>query len=403
MLINKFEIRNILIVVALSLIIALIVFGFHKNVRPPQFSEKAPLPAGIFQPTDEQWAGLKFAEAQQKPFHTLVKTDGKIASNDDTTTPVFSPYSGRVIKLFVKAGAHVDKGDPLMAIASQDYSNAKAQLKLATINEERQHQLYDAKIGALKDWQQAQADLATAKGNLHAADIEQGSIQKWLRKNGNDKEITSGEDAIITAPISGTLIQRQVGLGQYINSASGGASTPIFSIGNLSTVWLLANVREEDAPGMQVGQPVEVHVLAYPNRTFNAKLTYVAAGLDPNTHRLPVRAEIDNADGELKPEMYASFSIATDEAQPSVAIPEEAVIFEGNTAHVWVAANNKQLALRAIKIGRDSDSEVEVVDGIKPGEKVVTAGSLFIDRAAKEDDENSLQPASGDNSLKPQS
>ena len=373
------------ILVPLILAAALFVFLNRHNEKNADVKISEATAPGLFKPTAEQWQGLQFIEAKQKPFHTLVKTDGKIASDDDTTTPVFSPYSGRVINLFAHEGMSVQQGDPLMAIASPEYANARAQLKLAITSEKRQHELYDAKIGALKDWQQSQADLETAKGNLRAADIEQSGIQKWLSKPGNKGLIHTG-DAIITAPISGTIIQRQVGLGQYINSASGGASTSAFSIGNLSKIWLLANVREEDAPMMKVGEPVEVHVLAYPDRIFNAKLTYVAAEIDPNTHRLPVRAEIDNADKALKPEMYANFNIATDSDQPSVAIPEEAVIFEGDKAHVWVAENNNHLSLRSINVGRDSGGEVEVLEGIKPGEKVVTAGSLFIDRAAKEDD-----------------
>ena len=376
-----------MVATALGVVIAVFQGRDHPVRQEASRPSLPPALAGMFRPTDEQWDGLQFIEAKQKPFNTLVKTDGKIVSNEDTTTPVFSPYSGRVTRLFAKEGMAVQRGEPLMAITSPEYTNAKAQLKLAITAEKRQHQLYDAKIGALKDWQQAQADLETAKGNMHAADIEREGVKKWLSKPGN-KGLINGSDAVITAPITGTIIQRQVGLGQYINSASGGATTPVFSIGNLSVVWLVANVREEDAPLMQVGEPVEVHVLAYPGRTFSAKLTYVGSEIDPNTHRLPVRAEIDNTDKALKPEMYANFSIAVDKGQPSIAVPEEAVIFEGDKAHVWVAEANKQLSSRAIRVGRDSDGEVEILDGVKPGEKVLTAGSLFIDRAAKENEQD---------------
>jgi len=331
----------------------------------------------MFHASDAQWASLKLAPVGESTFHTIVKTDGKIAGNDDTTTPVFSPYSGRVTKIFAKAGDHVERGDPLMAIAAPDFVNARAQLKLAIANEKRQHALYEAKTGALKDWQQAQADLETAKGNFRMAEMAASKT-----KTGND---TDG-DAIATAPISGTVIGRQVGLGQYINSASG-ASAPAFSIGDLSTVWLLANVREADAPSMRVDEPVEVRVLAYPGRIFNAKLTYVAPSIDPSTHRLSVRAEVENTDGALKPEMFASFSIITDNnTTTSMAIPEEAIIYEGDKAHVWVAQDDKLIGSRQIHVGRNSDGEVEVTDGLKLGEKVVTSGSLFIDRAAKMDD-----------------
>jgi cobalt-zinc-cadmium efflux system membrane fusion protein len=194
-----------------------------------------------------------------------------------------------------------------------------------------------------------------------------------------------GPEAIVPAPIGGTILQRQVGLGQYINSAANGAATPLFAIGNLSTVWLIANVREVDAPVMRRGAPVEVRVLAYPGRVFRATLTYVAPGVDPTTRRLPVRAEVENPGGALKPEMFASFRIRTGADSLAPAVPEAAVVYEGETARVWVAGPDQTLVLRALRLGRITDGQVEVLAGLRPGERVVTSGSLFIDRAAKGD------------------
>jgi len=367
-------------VIILTIIAMVAEFFFFHHSETPQNTEVT-VPPGMFHVSDAGWATLKLAPVQQKAFHTTIKTDGKIAGDDDTTTPVFSPYSGRVTKLFAKAGDHVERGAPLMAVAAPDFVTARAQLKLAINNEKRQHELYDAKTGALKDWQQAQADLETAKGNFHMAEIAAANT-----KTSND----DGTDAIVAAPISGTVTGRQVGLGQYINSAAGGAANPAFLIGNLSRVWLIANVREDDAPLMRVDELAYVHVASYPDRVFKAKLTYVAPGIDPTTHRLSVRAEIDNADNALKPEMFASFSIITDDNTTETAsIPSEAIIYEGEKAHVWVAQpDTKLVGLRDIHIGRSNEGEVEVLDGLKPGEEVVTSGSLFIDRAAKADDQN---------------
>src|SRR5262249_46634739 len=152
-----------------------------------------------------------------------------------------------------------------------------------------------------------------------------------------------------------------------------------FSIGNLSTVWLLANVRETDAPLMRLGAPVEVRVLAYPGRVFKATLTYVASAVDPSTHRLPVRAEVENPDGALKPEMFASFSIITGDEALAPGVPESAIIYEGDTARVWIANPDKSLALRQIRAGRvSSDGMVEVLDGLRDGDAIVTSGTLFI-------------------------
>jgi cobalt-zinc-cadmium efflux system membrane fusion protein len=131
-----------------------------------------------------------------------------------------------------------------------------------------------------------------------------------------------------------------------------------------------------------LGQAVEVSVLAYPTRAFKARVTYVAALLDPVTHRLPVRAEIENHDAALKPEMFANFRILTSDSSESPAVPESAVIYEGDAAHVWVVSGDGVLAYRPVRVGRNSDGLAEVLDGLQPGERIVIKGGLFIDQVA---------------------
>jgi len=239
-------------------------------------------------------------------------------------------------------------------------------------------------------------DLATAQGSFRSAQIAVAAVRNRLRILGkSDADIAAIEnapdalnlspEAMVFAPIGGVVTQRQVGLGQYINSAANGGSSPIFSIGDMTKVWLLANVHEDDAPSMRVGDPVEVHVLAFPGRRFNAKLTYVAASIDPNTHRLPVRAEVENPDGALKPEMFANFSIIIGKSIDSPAVPEEGVVYEGETARVWIVGKDKTLSVRQMRPGWVQDGMVQVLEGVQAGEQVVTSGSLFIDRAAHSD------------------
>jgi membrane fusion protein, heavy metal efflux system len=394
-------------VAALLLFVVPALLGRSAEKPAEATAQAAP---GTFRPTDAQWAGLKLITVERMTFRTERITDGKIANNDDATTPVFSPYSGRVTKLFAKAGDHVERGAPLLSLVASEFvqgqndllaaiqtlNAARAQLRLTTINEKRQHALLLAKAAAVRDWEQAQTDLQTATSNYTTAEVGLAAVRNRLRILGKSEEeidvlatarkLTAIEaEAVVTAPIGGTVITRQVGLGQFITSVAGGASAPVFSIGNLATIWLLANVRETDAPLMRVGEAVEVRVLAYPGRIFKAKLAYVAPSVDPNTHRLPVRAEVENSDGALKPEMFARFSIITGDDTAAPAVPEEAVVYEGETARVWVAGEDKSLALRQIRVGRISEGKVEIVAGLEPGEKVVTSGSLFIDRAAKGD------------------
>jgi cobalt-zinc-cadmium efflux system membrane fusion protein len=403
--------RQWLVVILSTLFVAAMVtlfwlWGKHRASDAEQANASGARAAapGVFRPTSTQLATLKISPVTSLIFQSEVLTDGKIAINADKTTPVFSPYSGRVTKVMANLGDLVRPGTPLLAIAASEFAQAqndllaatsvlnttRSQLNLAQANEQRKHGLYDAKAGSLQDWLQSQADLVTAENNLHAAETAVGLVRNRLRIldqsdaqiGALEKEKTMNPVTLVVAPIGGTVIDRQVGLGQFVQANAG---TPVYSIGNLSTVWLIANVREVDAPRVRLGAPVEVRVLAYPQRVFKAKLTFVAPSVDPNTHRLSVRAEISNQDGMLKPEMFATFSIGKGGEVAAPAVPDSAIIYEGDTARVWVARDDGTLVARAIQTGRTSEGQVEVVAGLAVGEKVVTSGSLFIDRAARGD------------------
>ncbi len=153
-------------------------------------------------------------------------------------------------------------------------------------------------------------------------------------------------------------------------------------IGDLSTVWLIAFVRETDAAVVSVGQQIAFSVLALPAHPFVARVDYVSAAIDTNTRRLLVRATVDNKDGLLKPEMFANVTIYSAGDHPAVGVPKQALIYEGDQVRLWVAHEDKSIELRQIKTGLINGDLVEVQDNLKPGEQIVTKGSLFIDRAA---------------------
>ena len=346
--------------------------------------QKAP----TFRPTEAQWKGLTIAPVTLRTFRTEEVTEGNIATDDDLSTPVFSPYSGHVVRLMAKLGDHLERGAPLLSIEATEFvqsantlitaaaaaKTARSQVNQAEINERRSHDLYLAKGGALKDWQQAQTDLITAQNGLRSAEVALAAARNQLRilgKSDNDVAALEAQPtqrldpvAVVVAPIAGNVTQRQVGLGQYIQSVSAGASNPVYTIGDLSTVWLIANVREANAGRIQVGMPVEVRVPAYPSRVFNARISWVAPSLDANTHRLPVRADVPNADGALKPMMFANFTIITGEASAMPSVPQNAIIYEGATARVWLAHDDGTIESRSVPIGRAVDGVVEIIDGL---------------------------------------
>jgi membrane fusion protein, heavy metal efflux system len=186
-------------------------------------------------------------------------------------------------------------------------------------------------------------------------------------------------DTPIYSPIAGTVVQRKIGPGQFISS---GATDPVFVIGNLQTVWLTAFVRETEASGVAVGQELSFTLLAMPGSEFKARIDYVSAAIDPTTRRLLVRATIDNKDGLFKPEMFANVTIFSGGDRPGVGVPKQALIYEGEHVRLWVVHDDKSIELRDIQTGLTNGDLVEVKTNLKAGEKIVTKGSLFIDRAA---------------------
>lgn len=367
------------------------------------FSSQARRPSKTFHLTDAQWASFTSEPVKEEHFRSEFVTEGKIAVNEDTSTPIFSPYAGRVTKLLAKPGEFVQSGQLLFVIEATDtvqglndfvsalsaMKTARSKLDLAQIVEKRANDLYAGKAVPLKDWQQAQADLAAAENDKRASDTTFEATRNRLRILGrSDEEIAVFQEkrqinpeTPIYSPIGGTVVQRKIGPGQFLSS---GASDPAFVIGNLSTVWLTAFVRETDAANVSVGQDIAFTTLAAQSRTFHARINYVASTLDPVMHRLLVRATIDNADGVLKPEMFANVKIYSGDQSTvgTPAVPRGAVIYEGDAARVWVARDDHSIELRHVKLGLTNDRMVEVVDGLQLGERVITKGSLFIDRAA---------------------
>ncbi|KJC41336.1 hemolysin secretion protein D [Bradyrhizobium sp. LTSP849] len=377
------------------------LFAGAKDKSHSEVSSQSRRNAQNFTPTPSEWATLTIEPVKSKAFRAEYVTEGKVAVDEDRSTPVFSPYAGRVTKLLAKPGESLTQGQPLFTIEAADtvqaqndfitamtsQNKAKSAVDLADIQFKRAKDLYEGHAVPLKDYQQAEATQVQAQNDMRSSVTALEAARNKLRILGfTDEMIKAFQDKgainpeiTIYSPIAGTVVQRKIGPGQYV---SAGASDPVFVIGDLSTVWLIAFVRESDAASVSVGQDISVNVMALPGRPLTAKINYVATAIDPNTRRLLVRATIDNKDGLLKPEMFANVTIysAGDRAAP--AVPKQALIYEGDQVRIWIAREDKSVELRQIKVGLINGNLVEVTSNLKPGEQIVTRGSLFIDRAA---------------------
>ena len=382
------QLRWLAVAAAGLVVVALAIYWFAHRGRDEGAAPA--LPADTFQPSAQQLRTFTIEPVATHAFASVEVADGRIAVDADRATPVYSPFSGRIAVLHAGLGDTVAAGATLATIEASEFVQAQNDLAAAVAQErltraalERKQALFAAQGASQQDLQQAEADHATAAAALAAVHGRLAILGKAPAEIDALAAGGRGDARVpLRAPITGVVVDRQAGPGQYIQAGGG---TPLYTIADTRTVWAIGNVPESEARDVRRGQALEVRVPAWPERVFSARLSYVAAAVDPATHRLTVRAELANADGALKPEMLASLRIVTSAADAAVAVPEGAVVYEGERAHVWVVREGNLIGLREIKVGRGADGLVEVRDGLKAGERVVTRGSLFIDRAARHD------------------
>jgi membrane fusion protein, heavy metal efflux system len=298
----------------------------------------------------------------------------------------------------------VEAGAPLYEVETPDVTTAandllsaldnvqktRVALEQARREDARQASLLSARAASQRDVEQARAATNAAEADARSATAQTEAQRDRLRVLGRtpaqiaEIERTRQVSGVITvtAPLAGTITQRRVGPGQWVSAGQG---DPVFTIADLSTMWLVAGVRELDVPLIQIGQTVQVTVAALPERGFEARIVRTSAGLDATTRRLTVMAEVLDPEGVLRPEMFANFRISVGASAQSPAVPVSAVIFRGAEANVWVALPEGRFTMRKITPGIRSGDMIQVRDGVQAGDRLVTGGALFIDRAARID------------------
>jgi membrane fusion protein, heavy metal efflux system len=348
--------------------------------------------------TADQMHQLGVVKVEPRPFRLEKFAVGQIAYNEDASTAVLAPFAGRVTRLIARLGERVRQGAPLLEVDSSEVvqpqndllaavaatNKARAKLSLTTLNEARSKGLYEGKAGALKDWQQSQAELDGAQNDLRAAETSVDAARNRLRILGlTPQEIADLEEkgrikrsVPIISPIAGTVVARKVGPGQYVRNDP---PDQLYVVADLSTMWLKAFVPEIDIPFIRVGQDIEVRVTALPGRTFAARVTHIGAVFEATTRRIEVRSEVANPEGALKAEMFASFKITTADSVMALAVPIDSVIREGDVATVWVQREPLLFERRSVRIGIEQDGQVQIRDGLAPGELAVARGAIFLD------------------------
>jgi membrane fusion protein, heavy metal efflux system len=302
-------------------------------------------------------------------------------------TQVFTPYQGRIIGLFAKVGDEVQKGQLLFTIDSPDLLQACSNLiaaagvlQLTSKNLARLKTLYDTRAISQKDLEQTISDQQTAEGALRAA---RDAVRIFGKTDAEMDSMVADRHVdptlIVPSPISGRITLRNAAPGLLVQP--GNPPAP-YTVADISTMWMLANVAESDSPAFSVGQEVKVSVMAFPNRTFEGHISTIASSVDIATRRMLVRSEIADPKQELRSGMFANFVIRTGAPVRSPAIPLDGVVREGDgTMTAWVTADRRRFTKRTVKVGLVRDGYNQILEGVQAGDLVATEGALFLSNA----------------------
>ena len=334
--------------------------------------------------SEKQANTIKTGQVESHDF-TLFKTAvGTIGFNEDLLVQVFSQYPGKILKAHLNIGDDVRAGDVLFTIDSPDLLEAKSTLLAAAGVLELQKrtlaratQLLKAGGSAQKDVDQSTSDEQTAEGNFKAA---RNAVRIFGKTDAEIDQIVDARKVdsvlLVPSPISGRVVARSAAPGFL--TQPGVAPAP-YAVADLSTMWMIANVVEVDAPAYKLGQAVEVTVPAYPGTIFRGRVTTVGSIIDPNTRRQLVRSQIDDPEHLLRSGMFASFVIHVGDPVRSLAVPVNGVVREGDgTMTVWVTGDNRRFTKRTVKVGLQQDGLTQILEGLLPTEIVVTDGAVFL-------------------------
>ena len=340
----------------------------------------------LFTIPEDQMSHVQVITVAPTTLKRTLRLTGAVAYNAFNTTPVITQVGGPVSRILVMPGDRVKKGQQMLEVSSPDYSQllnaylkAADSSRLTEKNYARAQDLYQHHAIAERDLEQAESDRNQAQADLNAA--EQGMKILGIKNPSDLAKAPSSAQVPVLAPISGEVVERLVSPGQVVQAGQ----TQAFTISDLSTVWVLANVYQADIANIKDGNDVVVQTDAYPG-SFHGRISYVSPAVDPNTRTLQARIVVDNPGEKLKRDMYCTVMVAAGSIANVTAVPDASVLRDDNNQpFVYVATGSNQFGRRDVELGQSQDGQTQILKGISIGEKVVGDGSLFLQFA------NSLQ------------
>jgi membrane fusion protein, heavy metal efflux system len=342
--------------------------------------------AELFTIPSDQMAHVQVLTLQPTRLTRTLRLTGAVAYNSFHTTPVITQVSGPVNRIVVVPGQKVQRGEPLLYVASPDYSQlrtnylkAKDAYMLAQKAYARAQDLYQHHAIALQNLEQAESVQTQAEGDLASAEAAL-KVMGITNPEALVKAPPSYE-ALVKAPISAEVVEQDVAVGQLLQTGV----TQCFMLSDTSTVWVLVNIYQKDLPYVHVGDPVTIQTESYPD-VFHGRISYVAASLDPTTRTLQARIETSNPNLKLKKDMYVVAMVDAGTIQNAIAVPDSAVLRDTeNQPFVYVEVADKQFGRRSVTLADSINGQTQITAGLSPGDRVIGDGSLFLQFA------NSLQ------------
>ncbi len=375
-----------LIALTASCALALTLAGCNDKPAENSGSANNGNTAELFTIPADQMAHVQVLTVEPSTLTRTLRLTGVVAYDSFHTTPVITQVSGPVSRIAVVPGQRVERGQPMLYVASPDYSQlrsnylkAKDAYSLAQKAYARAKDLYDHHAIAEQNVEQAESAEVQAQGDLTSAE----AALRVLGISDPNALLTAPPsfEATVRAPIGGQVVEQDVAVGQLIQPGS----TQCFVISDMSTVWVLVNVYQKDLPYVRAGDTVDIQTDSYPD-TFHGRISYVAATLDPTTRTLQARIETPNPGGKLKNAMYVTATVDAGKIQNAIALPDAAVLRDTeNQPFVYVEQNGNQFGRRSVTLGESIKGQTSITSGLKAGDRVIGDGSLFLQFA------NSLQ------------
>lgn len=376
--------RSIASALGISLVVATVLAGCGSSGRQAEkmtsyTSAKSGAEATLFTVPQDQLSHIEIVTVSPAPLTRTLRLSGQVAYNGFKTTPVITAVGGPVSQVLVFPGQHVRAGQPMLEVSSPDYSQLRASYlkardsyNLADKNYQRAQDLYAHHAIAEADLLQAESVRTQAQADMNAA--EQGLHILGITNLDSLASAPPTAQIPVRAPISGEVVDRQCSPGQLIQAGA----TQCFTISDMSTVWVLVNVYQNQLSYIHNGEAVSVQTDAYPT-IFHGNISYLAPAVDLNTRTLQARIVTENPGEKLKNQMYVTAIVVAGTIPKAITVPVASVMRNTeNQPFVYVQTGAGQFSRRMVEIGETQQERIQILSGLSAGEKVVADGSLFL-------------------------